>query len=114
MSLFEELKTLSVLSEEINVRGHKLIVTGLVGSELSAIQAACRNGKGEMNFEKLQNRLLERCVKDPEGRSIKASEWPQLPQDIRGGAVASVMRVNGMDNDDLRIKDPKDSDSTES
>jgi hypothetical protein len=115
MSLLAKLKEKQVRTETIEVDGDKFELRGLSKLERSKVFASARNSKsGKMDNDKLESLLLSACVFEPGGGAVTSDwkEWSGLPSHITGPLVAGVMRVCGLDQQDLG--DPKDSDSTES
>lgn len=117
MSLLERLKAKQIKTETVSLDGETVKVVGMSKSERGEVFAACRNRKGKLDNEKLEGLMLARCLRDPEtGERIATDdqwkEFDSMPAHVTAPAVASVMRVCGLDQQDLG--DPKDSDSTES
>tara|TARA_R110000868_G_scaffold260927_1_gene519049 strand:+ start:5999 stop:6343 length:345 start_codon:yes stop_codon:yes gene_type:complete len=114
MSLSERLKKKSVKFERVTVDGDVYIVTGKSKLELGKIRANARRKDGSLNTDKLEAELLVSCVTDEGGTSATANEWEHASSHVTGPLVTAVISVCGMDRDDLKRDDPKDSDSIES
>lgn len=114
MSLAEALRAKQCRSERIEVDGIAFLVNGKTKRERGALFARARDKNGNINSEKLESILLEACVCDANDRStVPANEWESVPSHITAPLIAEIMRVCGLDKEDLQ-KDPKDSDSTAS
>lgn len=113
MSLAERLKKKAIKVERVTVDDDVYVVTGKSKLELGKIRANARRKDGSLNTDKLEAELLVCCVTDEGGSGASASEWENASAHITGPLVAAVISVCGMDKDDLKREDPKDSGSTE-
>lgn len=112
MSLSDRLKKRSCPSEVVTIDGERFRVTGLSLNATAAITAKSRKKDGKLDGEKMDRLLLEACVSDTDdGSSLTAEEWGQQPRAFTGPLMSEVMRLCGMDKDDID-RDPKDSGST--
>lgn len=114
MSLVERLRKKTVRVETVTVDGDKYVVTGKSKRDRSALMARCRKKDGTLNGDKLEGLMLECCVADEEGSTATAADWDLAPSHVTGPLIKAIMNVNGLDDDDLAIADPKDCDSIES
>lgn len=117
MSLMQKLQEKKVLVETVEIDGDKFEVRGLSKLARSKVFAEARSKSGKVNSDKLESLLLCACVLDAAtGEAIcepaKWQEWESIPSHVTAPLVAAVMKVCGLDRQDLG--DPKDSDSTES
>lgn len=112
MSLSDRLKEKQCRVATVTVDGLQFKVTGKTKRERGALFAQARDKNGNLNSNKLESLLLEACVCDAsDGSKCKADEWDTVPSHITAPLVAEIMRVCGLDKEDI---DPKDSDSTAS
>lgn len=102
MSLREKLLSKTPKSETVEIEDMVFHVIGLTKSERAKTFAECRKKDGKLDTDRLEDVLLESCVRDTDGSVVcNAEEWLNMPAFITGPLVASVIRVNGMDGDDL-------------
>ena len=106
MSLRQRLQSAAPPETIITVLGERFSVRGLSRSRRSDVFAACRDADGKSDFKRLEGVMLSACVRDPSDGSEIYSEdewqqWDQLPAGITGPLVAEIMRLNGMDEDDV-------------
>lgn len=113
MSLAERLKKKPVKVENVTVDGDRYVVTGKSKLDKGKIYASCRRKDGTLDLDKLESALLAACVTDEENSSAPVDVWESASSHITGPLVAAVLSVCGMDKDDLKRDDPKDSGSTE-
>jgi len=114
MTLAEKIKKRGVKVETIEIDGLRFKVTGKTKRERGELFARGRNSK-TTDWETVENVMLEACVSDADdGSTMTAAEWAEAPSHISGPALSVVMSVCGMDKDDLKRDDPKDSGSIES
>lgn len=112
-SLADRLKKKSVKQEWVTVEGDKYQVQGLTKRARGECFAKSRSKKdGRLDNERLESMLLAECVCDEAGEKAPGSVWEDVPSHITGRLMSVVMRVCGLDADDL--SDPKDSAETES
>lgn len=112
MSLTEKLSKLQTPTEVVATQGIKFRCCGkslLDGGEISA-KAAKRKTKRAGYLDAC---WLEACVEDADdGSKLTADQWMQQPRSLTGPLISVVMRLNGLDDEDLE-RDPKDSGTTE-
>lgn len=118
MSLRERLAAKPLPETIITVAGERLVVKGLTRSKRSEIFASCRKADGKMDTRKIEGAMMSACVCDPDsGEKVFAeSEWEQwdnVSAAITGPLVAEIMKLNGMDDDDVG-REVKNSDTTAS
>lgn len=112
--LREKLKLKKCPSRRVTVEGETFVVTGLSLAAVGRLTASCRNSVGKLNGERLDAVLLAACVSDPDdGSTMTAEEWPEIPRAITGPLMSVVMKLCGLDKDDVQLG-PNDSGSTES
>lgn len=116
MSLKDKVLAKKPKSETVSVDGDDFMIVGKSKRERGALFAKARKRDGSVDGERLENVMLTACVCDPEtGKPVfEESEfkaWDSVDSSLTGPLFAHVMRVCGMDKQDLG---PKDSDSTES
>lgn len=113
MSLKERIKKRDVARETVTVQGEQFLIVGKSKRDRAAIFAKCKSKKTEkLNYELLEDTLLAECVYDPELNEplLDVTEWGSIDSAITGPLMSHVMRVVGMDKDDVN---PKDSGATE-
>jgi hypothetical protein len=112
MSLSDKLSKVATPSEVVSIHGIRFRCCGkslLDGGEISA-KAAKRKTK-RVGF--MDACWLEACVEDADdGSKLSADDWMKQPRSVTGPLVSVVMRLNGLDDQDLE-RDPKDSSTTE-
>lgn len=114
MSLSERLRKKPIKVERVTVDGDVYVVTGKSKLDRSKIYAKARRKDGTVDTDKLETEFLVECVTDIEGNAATADDWNIAPSHVTGPLVSAVMGVCGLDRDDLKREDPKDSGSTES
>lgn len=116
-SLRERLEAKSLERTVLTVRGERFCIAELSRSERSRLIASTRDKTGKSNNDKLEGVLLSACVLDDTEQTIYSSDewqkWDALGAGITGPLFAEVMRLNGLDNDDVG-REVKNSDTTES
>lgn len=117
MSLRERLKSGVALEVIVTINSERFLVRGITRSKRSEIFAA-HNKNGKIDSHKLEGVLLSTCVFDPETQQPVFSveewkEWDSVASGITGPLFAEVMRVNGIDNDDVG-REVKNSEATDS
>jgi len=113
MSLKERIKQRDVSKEIVTVQGEKFLIVGKSKRSRAETFAKCKSKKTEkLNFELLEDTLLAECVYDPESNEplLDVSEWGNVDSAITGPLMSHIMRIVGMDKDDVN---PKDSGATE-
>lgn len=118
MSLRERLEAKGLERSTITVRNEKFVVLELDRAERSRIFADCRDKAGKSNFPKLEGVLLSRCVIDPEDETPvypveQWRDWDKLGSGYTGPLFGEVMRLNGLDDQDVG-RELKNSDTTDS
>ena len=116
MSLKDRVLQRKPLSEPVTIAGESFLIVGKTRRERGAIFARCRKKDGSVDGDRLEAMLLAECVHDPEtGQPIfsvaEYRAWDDVDSGLTGPLLAEVMRVLGMDKQDIG---PKGSDSTES
>lgn len=117
MSLAEELLKIPVAVEEVTVNSMEFVVTGKSLGDKSALLASCRKKDGSLNGDLFDQTLLAECVAvKADGSTLSKEDWAKVPSHITSPLLASVIRLLGFDEDDIKRvrRDPKDSDSTQS
>ena len=117
-SLRERLEAKPLQQIVVTVRGERFTVVEIDRAERSRISAACVDKHGKRDFEMLEGMLLSRCVRDPdtdtEVYSVEEwSKWNALGSGTTGPLMAEVMKLNGLDNEDVG-REVKNSDTTTS
>ena len=105
-SLKERLKALKAPESIVTIGDERFLVVGLLRSVRAAVFASCQGTKGKVDSQKLENILLSMCVKDPDSGELvfqqsESNEWNNLPAAITGPLFAEVMKLNGIDNEDV-------------
>lgn len=118
MSLRERLEAKPLQESFLTVRGEKFLVGELDGATRARLLADCRSKSGKLDSQKLEGVLLSACVKDPDdGLNLYSvdewEKWDKLGSGFRGPLMAEVMRLNGLDDDDVG-RELKNSDTTTS
>ena len=118
MSLRERLQAKGLPESTITVSGEKFLIVGLSRSSRSSLFASCKKADGKSDVNKLESMLLSKCVLDPESREQvfgvdECSQWDGLPASITGPLMAEIMKLNGLDDDDVG-REVKNSDTTAS
>lgn len=116
MSLKDKVLAKKAKTELVEVDGDTFLIVGKSKRERGALFAKSRKKDGSVDGERLENVMLTACVHDPESKQPLFAEaefksWDEIDSGLTGPLFAHVMRVCGMDKQDLG---PKDSDSTES
>ena len=112
-SLAERLKKKRVKSQSVVIDGDTYQVSGLTKRTRGECFAKSRSkSTGLLDNERLESMLLAECVCDESGEKAPASCWEEVPSHITGPLMSVVMRVCGLDREDLA--DPKDSAETTS
>lgn len=116
MSLREKVLARKPKTETVTVEGDDYLIVGKSKRDRGALFAKARRKDGTVNGDKLESLLLTACVHDPSTKEpvfteAESASWDGVDAGLTGPLFAHVMRVCGMDKQDLG---PKDSDSTES
>jgi len=117
MSLREKLKAIKPTQVEVTVCGTKFLVIGLSKTKRAEVYASVSKAGKSIDADAMENAFLSECVLDPE-TSVpvftreECSEWGVIPAQITGPLFSEVMRINGLDNDDVGRK-VKNSDATD-
>lgn len=100
----------------LTIRGERFKVLEIPKGERTEIIAAHRDGKGKM-LPTLDGALMSRCVRDEDGGEIyspsEVAKWDELGSGFVGPLMGEVMRLNGLDNDDVG-REVKKSETVES
>lgn len=117
-SLRERLEAKPLQQSIITIQGERFSVVEIDRAERARKFADCTTPKGDRDFVKLEGVMLSRCVSDPEADESVYSEdewkkWDTLGSSFTGPLMAEVMRLNGMDNQDVG-REVKNSDTTTS
>lgn len=112
MSLAEKLRTATCPKETVSVSGLSFTVSGLSIAAVGKLTAKFRRKDGSLDGNSLDLALLSECVCDADDASkATPSEWRDVPRAITGPLMKVVLRLNGLDGDDI---DPKGGEPTES
>lgn len=112
MSLAEKLKAATCPVETIETGGMRFKVKGLSIAAVGKLTAKYRRKDGSLDGNNLDLALLSECVRDADDDSqAQPSEWRDVPRAITGPLMKVVLRLNGLDGDDI---DPKGGEPTES
>jgi hypothetical protein len=119
MNLRDKVKAKKRPEVEITVDGDTYLVVGLPKSRRAEIyNSVPRVGKSkEIDTDLMENVFLSECVLDPSTLKPvfsvdESSEWGSVPAQITGPLFSEVMRLNGLDNDDVGRK-VKNSEATD-
>lgn len=117
MSLRDRLEKKKLPESIITVLDERFLVKGLKRSKRSEVFASCRKADGKMDNPKTEGVFMSLCVCDAEtGEPVYTEaewqKWDELPAGITGPLVAEIMRLNGMDDEDVG-REVKNSDSTD-
>lgn len=105
-SLRERLEARGLEESTLTIRGERFRVVELDKGDRLDLLAACRDGKGLIDNRKLENVFLSACVKDPDsGETVYGQDeshlWDHRGAGFTGPLMAEIMRLNGLDNDDV-------------
>jgi hypothetical protein len=117
MSLRERLKAIKPTQVEVTVCGTKFLVVGLSKTKRAEVYASVSKPGKAIDADQMENAFLSECVVDPESQQPvfardESEEWGAIPAQITGPLFSEVMRINGLDNDDVGRK-VKNSDATD-
>ena len=99
----------------ITVMGETFVVSGMSRSERSRMFADHRKKDGSVDGPSLEGALLCRCVCDADGCPVcsdSPSWWDNLPAAITAPLIQEIMRMNGMDDEDVG-REAKNSEATD-
>lgn len=110
--LGQRLKSLATPEERVVVQGIEFWIRGLKRSERSQLLTDGRKKNGELDSRKTEGMMLSACVFDTQGHPVLENwqDWDDVPAAVTGPLVNALMKLNGLDNEDLR----KNSDTTDS
>lgn len=106
MGLRERLAKVGLPQTVLTVMGEKLLVKGLTRTRRAEVLASATNAKGKVDSQKVEGLLLSECVFDndtgePVYSAAEWQAWGELPAAITGPLFGEVMKLNGLDNDDV-------------
>ena len=106
MSLRERLEKKKLRETVLTIDGDAFLVKELSKSQRADMLAACRDANGKADPNKIENAFLCVCVCDPDsGVAVfdvsEKDAWNAVGSGITGPLFAEVMKLNGMDNDDV-------------
>lgn len=115
MSLKDKVLAKKPRTETVTVDGDDYLIVGKSKRDRGALIAKGRKRDGTVDGDRLENILLTACVCDPETKEplftdAEVKSWEGIDAAVTGPLFSHVMRVCGMDKQDLG---PKDCDSTE-
>lgn len=116
--LRERLKTAKCPEETLTIRGERYLVIGLLRSRRSELLASATTDKGKVDSRRLEGVLLSNCILDPDTREQvftedEWQEWDGIPSVTTAPLMSEIMRLNGLDNDDVG-REVKNSEPTDS
>jgi hypothetical protein len=114
MSLREKILARKPISETVAIDGDTFKIVGKSKRDRAAIFARARKKDGSLDFARLESLLLAACVFDPETDQQLIDDhalWESVDAALTGPLLSHVMRIIGMDKQD--VQSPKDSDTTE-
>lgn len=118
MSLLDKIKKIEVPESVITVDGIKYRITGKSGLDASAIGAASeatnkKRKSAGLSRMSMDYFYLADCVSEHEsGETLTPEQWATVPRKHTAPIVVEVMRLNGLDDEDVQ-RDPKESSTTE-
>lgn len=104
MSLLEKVQKIKPLSETVTIDGESYVVTGCGTTRYNELDAECRNQKTrKLNATKFEKRLICECVTGSDGTKFGSDDWKdmELPRHVTGKFWNAIVRVNGLDSDDV-------------
>jgi hypothetical protein len=107
---------MAVPSVDCVVGGERFLLKGLQRIARSQIFADAKSKSGELDTRKAEGLLLANCVRDPDTSEPVIpnwQEWDEIPAAVTGPLISQLMKLNGMDNEDLG-KQEKNSEATDS
>jgi hypothetical protein len=114
--LGQRLKSMAVPTVDVTIGGERFLLKGMQRIARSQIFADAKTKSGEFDSRKAEGLLLSHCVRDPQtGEAVLPNweEWDEVPAMVTGPLINQLMKINGMDNDDLG-KQEKNSEATSS
>lgn len=116
-SLRERLEQRGQEKSVLTIRGERFKVIELPKGQRAEVIARNRNSKGGI-MPTLDAEMLSLCVLDPETDAPiypveESASWEQVGSGFTGPLMAEVMRLNGLDNDDVG-REVKKSETAES
>jgi hypothetical protein len=117
-SLRDRLKAKGRPEVEVTIDGDTYLVVGLPKSKRAEIYASVAKPGKSIDGDAIENAFLSECVFDPETKQPViprecCGEWSDVMAMVTGPLFAEVMRLNGLDNDDVGRK-VKNSETTDS
>lgn len=103
MSLRDKLLSAKPKEVLVTADGLDFLVVGLTKTERSTLFFDAKGQSKNIDPGKVENAFLTQCVLDPDSREqvMAGEEWDALPASITGALFAEVMRLNGLDNEDV-------------
>jgi len=118
VSLLDRIKKIESPESVVTVEGIKYRCVGKSGLDASNIATTAeatnkkRKGQGLKRLS-LDYFYLAECVAEfTDGETLTAEEWASVPRKHTAQLVVEVMRLNGLDDEDIE-RDPKESSTTE-
>lgn len=116
-SLRERLEARQPETSVLTVRGERFSIHELSKGLRAEVIARHRDSKGRLQ-PSLDGEFLSRCVRDPDSDvaiySVEESaKWDELGSGFTGPLMAEVMRLNGLDDEDVG-REVKKSEAAES
>lgn len=114
MSLKDRVLAKKPKTETVTVDGDDFLIVGKSKRDRGALFAKARKRDGQIDGDRLESVMLTACVCDPETKEPLFDDfkaWDLVDSGVVGPLLSHVMRICGMDKQDL---DPKGCDSTES
>lgn len=116
-SLRDRLEARSPEESLLTIRGERFKITELPKGKRAEVIARHRDKDGKIS-PTLDGEMLSSCVFDPEsGCAIysvdESAKWDALGSGFTGPLMAEVMKLNGLDNDDVG-REVKKSETVES
>lgn len=118
MSLRERLESRSFEETVLVIRGERFLVRELDRATISRLYADCYSKNGSLDKSRLECMLLCKSIFDPELMTpvYEADDWQKwdsIGRGFTGPLFSEVMRLSGLDNDDVG-REVKNSDTTTS
>ncbi len=116
MSLLDRIKKIEAPESRVTVDGIKYLCVGKSGLDASNIATSAEATNKKRKSQGLKKLSLDyfylaECVSS-DGETLSAEEWSQVPRKHTAPLVVEVMRLNGLDDEDIE-RDPKESSTTE-
>lgn len=118
MSLLDRIKKIETPESVVTVDGIKYRLTGKSGLDASGIATTAevtnkkRKAAGQKRLGLDYFYLAECCCDAESGETLTPEEWAAAPRKHTSPLVVEVMRLNGLDDEDIE-RDPKESSTTE-